>query len=107
MSLVGGVPPPSGRSGTAAISFDTVPSGVAKKASNQLRLCEKQTPRRHSCSEVSRFFLRSCATRAATQKRRQAIDLTAFFMVAGERSHCRYANLSSYFVIPNLTPAAA
>jgi hypothetical protein len=28
-------------------------------------------------------------------------------MVAGERSHCRYANLSSYFVIPNLTPAAA
>ena len=28
-------------------------------------------------------------------------------MVAGERSHCRYANLSSYFVIPNLTPPAA
>jgi hypothetical protein len=28
-------------------------------------------------------------------------------MVAGERSHCRYANLSSYFVIPNLTPVAA
>ena len=28
-------------------------------------------------------------------------------LVAGERSHCRYANLSSYFVIPNLTPAAA
>ena len=27
--------------------------------------------------------------------------------VAGERSHCRYANLSSYFVIPNLTPPAA
>jgi hypothetical protein len=24
-----------------------------------------------------------------------------------ERSHCRYANLSSYFVIPNLTPVAA
>jgi hypothetical protein len=30
-----------------------------------------------------------------------------FGLVAGERSHCRYANLSSYFVIPNLTPAAA
>ena len=28
-------------------------------------------------------------------------------VVAGERSHCRYANLSSYFVIPNLTPVAA
>jgi hypothetical protein len=28
-------------------------------------------------------------------------------LVAGERSHCHYANLSSYFVIPNLTPAAA
>ena len=28
-------------------------------------------------------------------------------VVAGERSHCRYANLSSYFVIPNLTPPAA
>ena len=28
-------------------------------------------------------------------------------LVAGERSHCRYANLSSYFVIPNLTPVAA
>jgi hypothetical protein len=43
----------------------------------------------------------------ATQKRRQAIDSTALFMVAGERSHCRYANLSSYFVIPDLTPATA
>ncbi len=29
------------------------------------------------------------------------------WLVAGERSHCRYANLSSYFVIPNLTPPAA
>ena len=28
-------------------------------------------------------------------------------VVAGERSHCRYANLSSYFVIPNLPPVAA
>ena len=28
-------------------------------------------------------------------------------VVAGACSHCHYANLSSYFVIPNLTPAAA
>ena len=28
-------------------------------------------------------------------------------VVAGERSQCHYANLSNYFVIPNLTPAAA
>ena len=27
-------------------------------------------------------------------------------VVAGARNHCRYANLSSYFVIPNLTPVA-
>ena len=27
-------------------------------------------------------------------------------LVAGARSQCHYANLSSYFVIPNLTPAA-
>jgi hypothetical protein len=28
-------------------------------------------------------------------------------MVAGERSHCHYADLSSYFVISSLTPAVA
>jgi hypothetical protein len=28
-------------------------------------------------------------------------------VVAGERSQCDYAALSSYFVIPNLTPAGA
>ena len=28
-------------------------------------------------------------------------------VVAGERSQCHYANLSSYFVISGLTPAAA
>src|ERR1700679_1617745 len=41
------------------------------------------------------------------QKARQLVELTGQFLVAGERSHCRYANLSSYFVIPNLTPVAA
>ena len=68
---------------------------------------KSKPPRRHSYSEGSRFFLRSCATRTATQERRQAIDLTAFFMVAGERSQCDYGTLSSYLVISSLTPAAA
>jgi hypothetical protein len=33
--------PSNGRSGTAAIKLNTALSGVAEKASNLLRLCEK------------------------------------------------------------------
>jgi hypothetical protein len=54
--------------GNSRNQLDTVPPGVAKKASNPPRLREKQMPRPHSYATGSRSSLRSCATRKNADK---------------------------------------
>jgi site-specific DNA recombinase len=72
------------------------------------------TPRSSGCGLDATLFgalaaLLSVSAEVAAKKRPSAAGPSEgqLSVVAGERSHCRYANLSSYFVIPNLTPVAA